>query len=163
MFRFSLSQTWISFSCSKREIQSLLMAAGSLLRQNEPPHNKVIHAQGSAVQVGCVKHVDAYGSFKSCEIEHTSEFYDALINCVSCPIQHLRTILCHPNFFAIWVPNKPWEFWGSSKALGLLPRKEGTDPEERFGRNLENLPSSMGTMQNHIQMCFYWQINFSHF
>lgn len=49
------------------------MIVGSLPWQNQPPHNKVIHEEGSAIQVGCVKHVDAYGSLKSSEIEHTSE------------------------------------------------------------------------------------------
>lgn len=44
---------------------------------------KVVHTQGSATQVGCVQHVDAYGSLKSCGIEHTSQFYDALTNCSS--------------------------------------------------------------------------------
>lgn len=62
IFIFSLPWTCISFSCSKRETQSLLMIVGPLLRRNQPPHNKVIHAQGSAIQLGCVKYVDAYGN-----------------------------------------------------------------------------------------------------
>lgn len=128
------------------------MAAGSLLWQNQLPHNKIINAQGSAIQVGCVKHVDAYGSLKSCEIEHTSEFYDVLINCSSYSALKDNSMPSQLLCYMHTKQTNPENCEGLHKALSLLPMNEGPELEERFVRNLEKPLSSIATIQNHIQV-----------
>lgn len=62
------------------------------VKEGQPPQNKVTHTQGNAIQVGCMKRGDGYGGLKSCEIEHTSQSYEALVNCSSYSSLPLRTI-----------------------------------------------------------------------